>query len=188
MGTLVVGRVGLDVTMSDPAEWHEGRTADSRETRIRGYLHSTSLTNTKALRTELLEQQGTIVALTYSLDSSLDGFYILNDVTIDSVPVSFMLAGLFPYAKRLEYILNGVYFWQNIGKLFLRIIDLFVLLFIVGLCRLFLVICAIFLAFSRNCYRYSAPVFGMEDRFAVDGVYVSQDTAYQVTFGTGNAG
>ena len=104
MGTLKVGRVGLDVTMSDPAEWSEGRSSDSRETRISGFLKSSSLTYTKALRTELLEQQGQIVALAYSLDDSMDGFYILRDVTIDSIPVSFRGAGLFPYEVSLYRI------------------------------------------------------------------------------------
>lgn len=97
MGTLTVGRVGLDVAMSDPAEWTEGRGLDNRETRIRGYLRSSSIDNTKALRTELLEQQGKIVALTYSLDSTMDGFYILTDVVVETIPVSFMNKGLFPY-------------------------------------------------------------------------------------------
>jgi hypothetical protein len=83
--------------MSDPASWNERRGVDSRETIIAGFLKSSSLAETKALRTELLEQQGTIVAITYSLDDSMDGFYLLSDVSVDTIPTSFRGAGFFPY-------------------------------------------------------------------------------------------
>ena len=96
-GALHIGRVGLDLELDHPSQWQESRGPEQREMVVSGFLKSTSVANTKTLRSELLEQQGTLVAVTYSLDAHFDGFYILGDVRIDTVPVSYMRRGLFPY-------------------------------------------------------------------------------------------
>jgi hypothetical protein len=97
MGALNVGRVGLDLDMDHPASWDESRGLDERDLTVSGYLRSDSVANTKILRTELLEQQGQLIAVTYTLDSHFDGFYILGDVRIGTVISSYRYRGLFPY-------------------------------------------------------------------------------------------
>lgn len=96
-GALTIGRVGLDLDLDHPASWQESRGVDEREFVVSGWLRSTSVTNTKVLRSELLEQQGQLVAVTYSEDDHFDGFYILGDVRIDTVISSYLYAGLFPF-------------------------------------------------------------------------------------------
>lgn len=97
MGALTIGRVGLDLDLNHPAKWQESRGLEEREMTVSGFLKSDSVANTKILRSELLEQQGQLIAVTYTLDSHFDGFYVLGDVRIDTVPSSYMYAGLFPY-------------------------------------------------------------------------------------------
>ena len=97
MGALTIGRVGLDLDLDHPASWEESRGLDERDMTVSGYLRSTSVANTKVLRSELLDMQGQLVAVTYSLDDYFDGFYILGDVRIGSQLSSYRFKGLFPY-------------------------------------------------------------------------------------------
>ena len=96
MGALNIGRVGLDLDLEHPAKWSENRGLEDREMTISGFLRATSVDNVKTLRSELLEQQGRLVAVTYSLDDFIDGFYILGNVQIDTLGGSYKY-GIFPY-------------------------------------------------------------------------------------------
>lgn len=112
MGTLNVGRVVLP---ADPAAWSDNRNFDAHTSTIKGYIGpGLTVDAAKALRYELLQQQGMIVSLTYTLDSSMDGFYILNDVKISTIETSFM-RGFFPYEISLTRIgSDGATEWQSL--------------------------------------------------------------------------
>lgn len=97
MPVLTIGRVGLEVDLDHPAEWRHSRTADSNEVTLRGFLKSTTATNTDYLRTELYNQQGQLIAVTYTLDSLLDGFYVLTDVAFETIPVTYRGAHFYVY-------------------------------------------------------------------------------------------
>ncbi len=97
MGALNIGRVGLDLDMDHPAKWTDSRGLEEREMTVSGFLRSTSVTNTKVLRSELLEMQGHIIAVTYSLDAHFDGFYVLGDARVGTALTSYAYRGLFPY-------------------------------------------------------------------------------------------
>jgi hypothetical protein len=100
MAILTIGRVGLDdaIELNHPSEFEESVALDDRGRQVifRGFLKSTTLANAKALRSEMLEQQGKLVACTYSGDDSFDGFYVLSDVAISSVGGSYKY-GYFPF-------------------------------------------------------------------------------------------
>src|SRR3990172_2993027 len=97
MGILRIGRVGADITLDDPANYSEQRNLDSRSLTLRGFLRAATLADTKVLRSELLEQQGQLVAVTYSLDSYFDAYYILTDVSIGFISAWFWGGGLFTF-------------------------------------------------------------------------------------------
>ena len=101
MAILTVGRVGLDVELGHPSEMSESRSIDSREFTLRGFLRSSSLTLTNYLRDELLEQQGQIVAVTYTLDSHYDAYYLLSDSSIESIETSYLRRGLWLFELNL---------------------------------------------------------------------------------------
>lgn len=98
MAVLTIGRVGLDVELPHPSEWSESARIDSgREIAIRGFLLAADSAQTSALRTELLEQMGKLTPVTYTLDPLLNGFYILTETRIDSLPVSYRGRGVYPF-------------------------------------------------------------------------------------------
>lgn len=98
MAILTVGRVGLDVVLGHPSEWSEERTLDGgRALILRGWLMAASQAETKALRSELIDQIGQLVAVTYSLDSNLDAFYVPTDVRIESVLSSYRGGGAYRF-------------------------------------------------------------------------------------------
>ena len=101
MAILTIGRVGLDVEMGHPSEMTESRSIDSREFTLRGFIRSTSLTLTKYLRNELLEQQGQVVAVTYTGDTHFDAFYLLADSRIETMETSYLRRGLFLFEVNL---------------------------------------------------------------------------------------
>lgn len=101
MAILTIGRVGLDVEFPHPSGMTESRSVDSREFTLNGYVRSSSITYTKYLRNELLEQQGQIVACTYTGDTHFDAFYLLADVGISSIEASYMGTGLFEFEVSL---------------------------------------------------------------------------------------
>jgi len=98
---LTIGRVGIEVELNHPSEMTESRSIDSREFVLRGYIRSDSVTLTKYLRNELLEQQGQVVAVTYTLDSHFDAFYLLADSRIESMETSYLRRGLFLFEVSL---------------------------------------------------------------------------------------
>jgi hypothetical protein len=98
---LTVGRIGLELDLGHPSQLREGRNIDNREFVLSGFLRSTTLTNTNYLRDELLEQQGQIVAVTYTLDTHFDAFYLLADSTIESIETSYLRRGLWLYEINL---------------------------------------------------------------------------------------
>jgi len=98
---LTIGRVGLEVDFPHPSEMEESRSVDSREFTIGGYIRSSSVTITKYLRNELLEQQGQVVAVTYTGDTHFDAFYLLADSSISSIEASYLGDGLFPFSITL---------------------------------------------------------------------------------------
>lgn len=83
MGTLKLGRVGLDVDLDDPQEVSYRGTTDGRTVRIGGYFRAASLAETKILRSEILAQVGQLIPLTYTTDDGLDGVAILEDANVD---------------------------------------------------------------------------------------------------------
>lgn len=94
MAILTIGRVGLAVDLSHPSEAiFSSRFEQGKELVLRGFLTATSTTNERYLRTELLNQQGRLVAVTYTGDDQLDGFYILAESRIDVSPGTFKFGG-----------------------------------------------------------------------------------------------
>ncbi len=83
MGLLTVGRVGLDVSLDKLTRYRERARDVAWRTDITGYLRSTTLALTNILRTELLNQSGDLIPITYSTDANLDGFYLLDSVDMD---------------------------------------------------------------------------------------------------------
>lgn len=101
MGQLTIGRVGLDTILDDPSSWQEVRAFDDRSLIIRGFIRSGSYAQTDYLRRELLEQQGQLVACTYTADTHFDGYYILSSTKLETIPVSYRGRGIFPYEIEL---------------------------------------------------------------------------------------
>lgn len=89
-GELMIGRV----SMGHPSELSESRSVDSREFVLRGFIRDATKAETEATRNALLEQQGQVIAITYTLDSHYNGFYLLADVTIESMETSYLRRGL----------------------------------------------------------------------------------------------
>lgn len=106
MPKLTIGRVGFDFDMDNP---NQIRTrVDGRRARvdISGELRSTSLANTKALKSELeghAEEQHA-VAVTMSDDAFIDGYYRVVDVDIDADNYALNTSGLFDFRVTLERI------------------------------------------------------------------------------------
>jgi len=76
MAILRIGRWGEDIEIGRVARWEDqSRGAQNQRVRIRGHIRVASLANLQTLRTELLEHVGAIVAVTWTLDSTRDGFY-----------------------------------------------------------------------------------------------------------------
>lgn len=98
MAILTIGRVGLDVEMGHPSELTEERNIESgRNLVLRGWLMATSQSTTLALRSELVDQIGQLVAVTYTLDPTMDGFYIPTDVRIEAILGSFRGRGAYRF-------------------------------------------------------------------------------------------
>ena len=103
--TLRIGPVGLDVALSDPQEWSISAGPERIET-IRGFIRASSLAESRALRTELANLTGQVVAVTYTTDDSLDGFYRVRFADIDTRHElgSLLGQGFFPFSVELERI------------------------------------------------------------------------------------
>lgn len=94
MGALNVGRISLEV---EPSEWAIERSLDSQSYTFRGFLLSASQAQTQYIRNELVGHHGDLVAVTWDTDSWFNGYYYLTDVRVETVPVSYMRRGLFPF-------------------------------------------------------------------------------------------
>lgn len=101
MAILTIGRVGLEVEFPHPSELQETRSVDSREFTLSGYVRSSSIALTKYLRDELLEQQGQVVAVTYTGDTHFDAFYLLSESSISTMEASYIGDGLFLFSVTL---------------------------------------------------------------------------------------
>ena len=89
-GELQIGRV----SMGYPSEMTESRSVDSREFVLRGFIRDATRAQTEATRNALLEQQGQVIAISYTGDTHYDGFYLLSDVRIESMETSYLRRGL----------------------------------------------------------------------------------------------
>ena len=81
---LRIGRWGDDVEIESPESWQDVASAGQNQVvRLAGHIAQTTLVLAQAARTELLEQIGMMVAVTWSADATRDGFYILRSATMD---------------------------------------------------------------------------------------------------------
>ena len=108
MAVLNVGRVGLDVQITDPggvSSW-SSQSSDGRTETISGYLRSSSLAETEALRTELLEQRNRLIAVTWTGDASMDGFYIQTGASVGARvdQSAFTGVGFHPFSVTLQRV------------------------------------------------------------------------------------
>lgn len=101
MSELTIGRVGLDVAITRVAEWREVRGNEAQDITVSGFLRSSSVANTMNLRTQLLGQTNSLVAVTYDDDPYLNGFFWLAEATVGTIPASYMGAGMFPFEATL---------------------------------------------------------------------------------------
>lgn len=98
MGALNIGRISLQV---EPSEWSIERGLDSQSYSFRGFLMSDSQANTQYVRNELIGHHGDLVAVTWDTDPWFNGFYYLTDVRVETVPMSYLRRGLFPFEVTL---------------------------------------------------------------------------------------
>jgi hypothetical protein len=103
MASLKVGRVGVDVTIAGPKDWQ----IDGKRHRLRGVLNpKTTLADAQALRSELTDHIGDVVAVRYDSDATFDGFYRVTDVKVDAnhADAAILGTGLFRFDLSLELI------------------------------------------------------------------------------------
>lgn len=103
MSTFQVGRVGLDVEITEVESWE--LTGDT--VRVAGVLLAETIADAKALRQQLngyvSNGDEEIVPVTWSEDSSVDGFYRVTGVSVGTVPAS-LVANWFTFSLDLERI------------------------------------------------------------------------------------
>lgn len=102
MASLTIGRVGLDVTLEHPYSWDSSGRSD----RVRGYITDSTVANRNAIRSELVEQVGRLVAVTWTKDTTRDGFYIVRSASVrsDVNRKSFETDGLMEFTVDLDRI------------------------------------------------------------------------------------
>ena len=107
MGTLTVGRVGTEATLDDPRRWRS-RTQMRRDGQvITGFINESTLANALYLRKELQQHVGDIIPITYTGETSLDGYYLLSSVDISAdIEDRPMDNNLFPFTLNAERIGN----------------------------------------------------------------------------------
>lgn len=117
MGTLQIGRVGIDTTLSDPYQIDQRGAAGGPSLTIRGHIKDTAtLEEANHLRTEMLAQIKSdtvsgLVPVISTTDPEIDGFYIL---TAASVGVSHRMGslvdkGFIPYTVSLQRVNTNVF-------------------------------------------------------------------------------
>ena len=104
MSTLTIGQVGIDVTLSDPDAVSEAASANTRTLSIRGVVLGSTLTETIALRDELVNLAGTgeAVPVTWDEDPRIDGFYRLTSAAVDTQALTDR--GFVPFTLGLELV------------------------------------------------------------------------------------
>ncbi len=80
MGTLDIGRVS---SISDPSRWELSAATSGASTTVEGWLTDSVVADRDAKATELERQVGRVVAVVYSEQSTLDGYYTLSQVNVD---------------------------------------------------------------------------------------------------------
>lgn len=106
MAILTIGRIGLDVTLSDPQGFDERTDGEQVSLSIRGQIKNAStLAQAQAVKEELLAQVGRVVPVTYTTDSAINGFYVLTSASVNTdrqyAPYSNYL---FPFTAELARI------------------------------------------------------------------------------------
>jgi len=89
MATLNFGRLALP----DYTRWETRSTNGKDIDRLTLWLRGATLADTKVLRTELRGHEGDAVAITYSTDADIDGFYIVDSVRVSSIARQASLQG-----------------------------------------------------------------------------------------------
>lgn len=88
MATFRVGRAGFDMTLSPPASWDMSGDVVS----FNGEIHTTTLADAQAQRQQLLGHMDNpdepVVPITWSDDTTVDGFYTVRDVKVTTVAMS----------------------------------------------------------------------------------------------------
>ena len=113
MGDLQVGRAGIATDLANPFRIGErpgGRA--NRTVQINGHVKdTTTLAQALDLRDALMSQTDQLIALTSTVDPSIDGFYILRNASIElnASLGSLQSTGFFPYSLDLERV-NTVHF------------------------------------------------------------------------------
>ena len=83
MTTLTIGRVGIDVTLNSPGSFSMKGDALS----IGGPIRVTSVADMKTIRQQLAGHVASpwerVIPVTWSLDSTVDGFYTLDDASVE---------------------------------------------------------------------------------------------------------
>ena len=105
---LTVGRVGLDATVR-LREVQRSASGRGDVVRLTGNFRGASLAETKVLRQEisaLAAMRHTVIPVTYSVDSDLDGYYRLLTARVDAAASQGSLQdrGYLPYDLRLERV------------------------------------------------------------------------------------
>lgn len=85
---LRIGRWGQDLEIESPVTWKDLSTPEGQSVSIDGDLAFATVADMQLARTELLEQVGMLVAVTWSIDSTRDGFYILTGASIELMSLS----------------------------------------------------------------------------------------------------
>lgn len=106
--SLKIGRVGTDVAITDISRSRSRSTQRGQILTLTGWITSSSKANVDAVRTELLAQSrlsNMPIAVTYNVDSAIDGFYYSRNVNIP-LRVDQNPFGLFryPFTIDLEYL------------------------------------------------------------------------------------
>lgn len=89
MGTLTIGRAGVDVLLSGPSNWN----LSGDDVTFAGEIHAATLADAQAAREQLLGHANNpdepVVPISWSDDSTVAGFYRISDVKVTTVRASF---------------------------------------------------------------------------------------------------
>lgn len=80
---LRIGRWGQDIEVDSPVAWKDSSTAEGQGVTISGDLVFAALADMQVARSELLAQVGMLVAMTWSVDGTRDGYYELIDANLE---------------------------------------------------------------------------------------------------------